>query len=205
MRVRTDVGLIRGETFYSVDRADKSLICSTKLGLIDLIHKYWTTLLGTVFPTSFRTQLIRFLAMMTSLGMLLWARATAMRKRVEIKRVKELVVIALQQLQDQVRLSSLWCRSPDKELLHYSDPVLYPSTHISPLNLRDLILSKVHSPSRRQSLWCKVEKVVEGNSNVRAREVIGRNGEEMRVWEWVGEGGSPVKGKGKSNVRWVQE
>lgn len=72
-----------------------------------------------------------------------------------------------------------------QERLHYTDPVLAPSSNLAPLHLRDLVLQHEHSPARRQRLWSQVEKVVESNSNVRALQVE-RSGEEMRVWEWVG-------------------
>ncbi len=57
-----------------------------------------------------------------------------------------------------------------------------------PSHLRDLVLQNEHSPARRQLLWKAVEKVVEGNANVRSKQVE-QNGEEMRAWEWSGLGG----------------
>lgn len=84
-----------------------------------------------------------------------------------------------------------------QERLHYTDPILAPTPHLAPSHLRDLVLSSEHSPARRQRLWSQVEKIVEGNSNVRAKEVLDRNGEEMRAWEWVGSAVRSQLGEGR--------
>ncbi|EGG07885.1 uncharacterized protein MELLADRAFT_105344 [Melampsora larici-populina 98AG31] len=49
----------------------------------------------------------------------------------------------------------------------------------------DSILSYGHSPIQRQKLWIKVEKIIEGNSNVRTKVTESR-GESFKVWEWIG-------------------
>ena len=56
------------------------------------------------------------------------------------------------------------------------------------------MLQNEHSLSRRKSLWKLVEKVVEGNANVRAKQ-IELSGEEVRAWEWTG----------GSRVTWQQQ
>ncbi|KAJ4487996.1 Man1-Src1p-C-terminal domain-containing protein [Lentinula aciculospora] len=95
------------------------------------------------------------------------------KKRVESKRIAGLVQIALDALQQQ-------------ELSHYTDPVSTPQPFLSSIQLRDLVLLEEHSAQVRQKVWEKVEKIVEGNANVRANmeEVYG--GDELRVWRWVG-------------------
>ena len=54
--------------------------------------------------------------------------------------------------------------------------------------MRDLILQDEHSPRRRAELWKRVEKIVEGNANVRVADVE-QYGEEMRGWLWTGPSG----------------
>lgn len=76
-----------------------------------------------------------------------------------------------------------------QERRHYNDPVLAPAPYLAPSHLRDLVLQHVHSPARRQQLWKQVEKVVEGNANVRAKQVE-HQGEEIRAWEWTGVAGA---------------
>jgi len=95
---------------------------------------------------------------------------------VEKERVSSLVQVALDLLRNQ-------------ELAHHTDPITAPQPYLSSLQLRDLVLQDEHSVSARRRLWNKVEKVVEGNANVRTNleEVAG--GDEMRVWRWVGSAG----------------
>lgn len=71
--------------------------------------------------------------------------------------------------------------------------------------LRDDVLRDEFSARRRQRLWDRVQKKVEGNSNVRARVAEGRSGDVSRVWEWIGAvdvldeggGGGEWEGKGR--------
>ncbi|BGP37921.1 inner nuclear membrane protein enriched at telomere/subtelomere region [Rhodotorula kratochvilovae] len=95
----------------------------------------------------------------------------AQRKRDEVRK-DQLVAIALHQLQQQARS-------------HYADPVHIPFAHVAPSHLRDLVLQDEHSPARRAALWKRVAHVVEGNANVRVKDVE-VNGEELRGWEWTG-------------------
>jgi len=101
-----------------------------------------------------------------------WRRAQA---RTEDKRVAELVQLALATLRNQ-------------EIAHHTDPVTAPAPYLSSLQLRDLVLQDEHSVRARARLWTRVERVVEGNANVRANleEVLGG---ELRVWRWVGGSG----------------
>ena len=90
----------------------------------------------------------------------------------------ELVQLALDTLRNQ-------------ELAHHTDPITTPAPYLSSLQMRDLILQDEHSIGARTKLWARVERIVEGNANVRTnmQEVIG--GDELRVWRWVGTGGRP--------------
>ncbi|KAI0321639.1 Man1-Src1p-C-terminal domain-containing protein [Amylostereum chailletii] len=97
-------------------------------------------------------------------------------RKVEGKRVAELVQIALDTLRNQ-------------ELAHHTDPITAPQPYLSSLQLRDLILQDEHSVGRRRRLWDQVERVVEGNANVRANLEEVQGGDELRVWRWVGSAG----------------
>jgi hypothetical protein len=97
-------------------------------------------------------------------------------RAVENKRVAELVQIALDTLRNQ-------------EMAHHTDPVTAPQPYLSSLQLRDLILQDEHSISLRRRLWDQVERVVEGNANVRANLEEVQGGDELRVWRWVGGAG----------------
>ncbi|KIJ69426.1 hypothetical protein HYDPIDRAFT_106037 [Hydnomerulius pinastri MD-312] len=103
-------------------------------------------------------------------------RRSRAQRQIEGKRVAELVQIALDTLRNQ-------------ELAHHTDPVTAPHPYLSSLQLRDLILQDEHSISARRKLWDQVERVVEGNSNVRANLEEVQGGDELRVWRWVGTAG----------------
>ncbi|KAG1731917.1 Man1-Src1p-C-terminal domain-containing protein [Suillus lakei] len=99
-------------------------------------------------------------------------------RQIEGRRVAELVQIALDTLRNQ-------------ELAHHTDPVTAPHPYLSSLQLRDLILQDEHSISVRRRVWDQVERVVEGNANVRANLEEVQGGDELRVWRWVGSTGGP--------------
>ncbi|ESK96939.1 hypothetical protein Moror_6517 [Moniliophthora roreri MCA 2997] len=101
------------------------------------------------------------------------------RQKAERSRVASLVQVALETLRHQ-------------ETVHHIDPVSAPQPYLSSLQLRDLVLQEEHSVSMRARLWEKVEKVVEGNANVRTNMEEVSGGDEMRVWRWVGATGGPV-------------
>ena len=109
----------------------------------------------------------------------LYGRSRASQKRKESKRVGELVQIALDTLRNQ-------------ELAYHTDPVTAVQPYLSSLQLRDLILQEEHSVRSRTQLWNQVERVVEGNANVRANLEEIPGGDEMRVWRWVGSAGRRV-------------
>ncbi len=95
---------------------------------------------------------------------------------VESERVASLVQIALDLLRNQ-------------ELAHHTDPITAPQPFLSSLQLRDLVLQDEHSVNARRKLWERVERVVEGNANVRTNLEEVEGGDEMRVWRWVGNTG----------------
>lgn len=94
-------------------------------------------------------------------------------RRSEDRRIAELVQIALDTLRNQ-------------EMAHHTDPVNAPQPYLSSLQLRDLILQDEHAIPTRRRLWERVERVVEGNANVRANLEELQGGDEARVWRWVG-------------------
>lgn len=101
------------------------------------------------------------------------ARLRYVRNKTESRRVGELVQIALDTLRNQ-------------EIAHHTDPVTAPQPYLSSLQLRDLILQEEHSVPIRRRLWDQVERVVEGNANVRVNMEEVEGGDELRVWRWVG-------------------
>jgi hypothetical protein len=90
----------------------------------------------------------------------------------EARRVAELVQVSLDALRAE-------------ELAHHTDPVTHPQGYLSSMHLRDLILLDEHNARTRRRIWEKVERVVEGNANVRAG-IEELNGEETRAWRWTG-------------------
>ena len=103
-------------------------------------------------------------------------RSRQVRRAVEDDQVTTLVTVALDCLRNQ-------------ELAHHTATVTVTRPYLSSLQLRDLVLQDIHDVSKRKRLWSRVERVVEGNTNVRTnlQEVDG--GDEQRVWEWVGSSG----------------
>lgn len=89
------------------------------------------------------------------------------------KKAKELASMALEKLSYQAALNA-------------SEPDVYRENYMSVAQLRDDVLRDEFSTSRRKELWERVQKKVEGNSNVRPMVREGRTGDVGRVWEWVG-------------------
>jgi hypothetical protein len=114
-------------------------------------------------------------------------RRTRAQRRIEGKRVAELVQIALDTLRNQ-------------ELAHHTDPVTAPHPYLSSLQLRDLILQDEHSISVRRRVWDQVERVVEGNANVRANLEEVQGGDELRVWRWIGSTTGPELRKKEGSI-----
>ncbi|KAI0831222.1 Man1-Src1p-C-terminal domain-containing protein [Trametes gibbosa] len=106
----------------------------------------------------------------------LYARHRQARKAVDDERVAALVTVALDCLRNQ-------------ELAYHTDPVMAPRPYLSSLQLRDLVLQDIHSVGERKRLWSRVERIVEGNANVRTNLEEVEGGDEQRVWRWVGSAG----------------
>ncbi|BGO89385.1 hypothetical protein NBRC10512_006301 [Rhodotorula toruloides] len=153
--------------WYAAKTAEMSLSCRARLAAIQSAKRHKSALAG-------------FLGFLSILG---WLRSKFRSRRADAEKVRQLVQVALRQLQQQERA-------------HYADPVLIPFPHVVPSHLRDLILQDEHSPGRRAALWKGVEKVVEGNANVRVMSVE-QNGEEMRGWLWTGPTGRIEVGLGE--------
>ena len=88
-------------------------------------------------------------------------------------RAKQFASLALDRLATQAALS-------------VQDPDRVPEAGIDMSQLRDDVLRHEFPMSRRQKLWEKVQKRVEGNANVRPMVRQGRSGDVGRMWEWVG-------------------
>lgn len=133
-----------------------------------------------------------YLALLFLTASALFGKLRLTASRLESRRVAELVQVALETLRSH-------------ELAHHTDPVTVPHGYISSSHLRDLVLLDEHSGKARRRLWEKVERVVEGNANVRA-SIEEVNGDETRAWRWTGmiTGPSPRKvqwGAGDSPVK----
>lgn len=120
-------------------------------------------------------------------SVLLFRRRRA-QAEVENARVAALVQIALDLLRNQ-------------ELAHHTDPISAPQPFLSSVQLRDLVLQEEHSVSVRKRLWGRVERVVEGNANVRTNLEEVEGGDEQRVWRWVGSAGRTLPGVGRFGMQ----
>lgn len=105
------------------------------------------------------------------LGLLGYARARVLARRSDIARVPELVATTLDRLSTQ---AALCARGDAKE------------PYVSIGQLRDDVLRFELQGKRREELWRRVSRFVEGNANVRAAIREGRSGDVSRVWEWIG-------------------
>ncbi|KAL2827182.1 Man1-Src1p-C-terminal domain-containing protein [Aspergillus cavernicola] len=113
-----------------------------------------------------------------------YARSRVLSRRSDLARVPELVATTLDRLATQAALHS---RGQAHE----------PSIPIG--QLRDDVLRSELQGNRREELWKRVRRVVEGNANIRAAVREGRGGDVARVWEWVGGIGSVgQQGEGRS-------
>ncbi|KAH7096109.1 Man1-Src1p-C-terminal domain-containing protein [Auriculariales sp. MPI-PUGE-AT-0066] len=81
----------------------------------------------------------------------------------------------------------------NQEVGYNADPASVRAPYLSPAQLRDWVLQDEHSVSARKRLWKQVERVVEGNANVRTNVEEVDGGEETRVWKWVGASQAPVQ------------
>lgn len=102
---------------------------------------------------------------------LAYARSRVRARRSDIARVPELVATTLDRLSTQAAL-------------HARGGAIEPYIPIS--QLRDDVLRSELRDKRREELWTRVRRVVEGNANVRAAVREGRSGDVARCWEWIG-------------------
>jgi hypothetical protein len=126
-------------------------------------------------------------AFIVCIGGFYFIKRTRAQRQIEGRRVAELVQIALDTLRNQ-------------EIAHHTDPVTAPQPYLSSLQLRDLILQDEHAISVRRRVWDQVERVVEGNANVRANLEEVQGGDELRVWRWVGTAGGPEFRKKEGSI-----
>ncbi|KAJ5595906.1 hypothetical protein N7450_002364 [Penicillium hetheringtonii] len=111
---------------------------------------------------------------------LAYARARVLARRKDIARVPELVATSLDRLATQ---AALYARGGAVE----------PYIPIGQMR-DDVLRSELHG-KRREELWRRVQRIVEGNANVRAAVREGRSGDVARSWEWIGGiGGVGVSG-----------
>ncbi|KAJ8078740.1 inner nuclear membrane protein enriched at telomere/subtelomere region [Marasmius tenuissimus] len=110
---------------------------------------------------------------------ILLSRSRRARRQLDNQRAAELVQVALDTLRHQ-------------EFAYHVDPISVPQPYLSSVQLRDLVLQEEHNVKERKRVWEKVERVVEGNANVRANEEEVKGGDQMRVWRWVGATGLPT-------------
>jgi len=102
---------------------------------------------------------------------LAYARARVLARRKDIARVPELVATSLDRLATQ---AALYARGGAVE----------PYIPIGQMR-DDVLRSELHG-KRREELWRRVQRIVEGNANVRAAVREGRSGDVARSWEWIG-------------------
>lgn len=145
-----------GEPWIAARTADMPLSCRTRLAAYNAADEHKASLA----------------AVMAALLSVLYGKIKLDQKRRIREQVEDLVPVALSLLQQQ-------------DQNHNLDPEAVQTSYLAPSQLRDLVLQSEHSPARRAELWKKVEEIVEGNSNVRAK-VEEQHGEDIRVWQWVG-------------------
>lgn len=102
---------------------------------------------------------------------LAYARARVLARRRDIARVPELVATSLDRLATQAAL-------------HARGGAMEPYIPIGQMR-DDVLRSELHG-KRREELWRRVQRIVEGNANVRAAVREGRSGDVARSWEWIG-------------------
>ncbi|KAI1795952.1 Man1-Src1p-C-terminal domain-containing protein [Ganoderma leucocontextum] len=149
-----------GKRFLAHKTAVMSWQCAVRVKVRELWNEWRLSIIGAVL----------------SILVVMLVRRRQAQRAVEGEQVATLVTVALDCLRNQ-------------ELAHHTDPVTVTRPYLSSLQLRDLVLQDIHDVSKRKRLWSRVERVVEGNANVRTnlQEVDG--GDEQRVWEWVGSSG----------------
>lgn len=106
-----------------------------------------------------------------SLVAIAYARARVLARRKDIARVPELVATSLDRLARQAAS-------------HARGGAMEPYIPIGQMR-DDVLRSELHG-KRREELWRRVQRIVEGNANVRAAVRESRSGDVARSWEWIG-------------------
>jgi hypothetical protein len=104
--------------------------------------------------------------------------------------------------------SDVFDRLANQAALAHEEPGTYKEPGLSMNQLRDDVLRNEFSSARRISLWQRVQKKVEHNSNIRAAVREGQSGDITRMWEWIGpvqlleDGHSSGKRSGRRSLGW---
>ncbi|KAF2640350.1 hypothetical protein P280DRAFT_507855 [Massarina eburnea CBS 473.64] len=99
--------------------------------------------------------------------------------------------------------SDVFDRLANQAALAHEAPGTFKEPGLSMNQLRDDVLRNEFSAGRRISLWQRVQKKVEHNSNIRAAVREGQSGDITRMWEWIGpvqlieEGRAPGRRSGR--------
>ena len=123
----------------------------------------------------------------------LYTRRKILQSRADKARVPGLIASTLDRLATQ---AAIFSRGDSLE------------SWISVGQLRDDVLRDEFSDARRESIWRKVQAVVERNANIRASSKELRGGDVSRVWEWIGsiglleDPGFSVRKSGGKRVSW---
>ncbi|KAI5249008.1 hypothetical protein E4T43_00963 [Aureobasidium subglaciale] len=144
-------------SFRSISLAKVPLHCAFKRSVRQTIRQHVRELVG-----------ILVLAVTAVYG-----QRTISKRRSTSTQAKRLAGLALDKLAAQASL-------------HAQDPVGYPEPTISMVALRDDVLRDEFRASERNRIWTAVQKLVEGNANVRTMVREGRTGDVSRMWEWIG-------------------
>ena len=147
--------------------------CKTRVIAREAWGAYKMNVLCRLHRCLFYTILTVFTDLVLALGAIAAGRSKVTARAIENRRVRALVKEALETLQA-------------KEAAHYIDPVQNPEPSIASLQLRDLVMQDEHSIPVRARVWEQVERVVEGNANVRTNMDVLSSGDEGRVWTWIG-------------------
>uniref|UniRef100_D8PVI6 Man1/Src1 C-terminal domain-containing protein n=1 Tax=Schizophyllum commune (strain H4-8 / FGSC 9210) TaxID=578458 RepID=D8PVI6_SCHCM len=160
-----------GQRYYAHKEVQLGWKCWAKVNIRETWAYYRLYVFGIVASTLFA-----------------WYKLYSLRaQKIDTERARDLAMEVLETLQNQV-------------ITHYSDPVRAPEPYVGSARMRDLLLQREWNNSYRNKIWRRVEKLVEGNENVRANLAEEGGGDEMRVWQWVGSVGmTPMRPRRNSN------
>jgi len=159
-----------GGVIFGEDKKGRRYLAHKKANLT------WNCALTVKFRETWAEWRTTVFGLITLIMSMYGLRVRRANRLVESKRVAELVNIALDTLRKQ-------------EIEHHTDPITAPQASFPSLQLRDLIMQDEHHVPTRRRVWEQVERVVEGNANVRANMEEVQGGDELRVWRWVGSAG----------------